>query len=117
MASFADGELNNYVDATAVRRRSPGLFLQTVVDPAYLGLAENRENVASSGEVDCLTVTDMPRKAGSVPDPSRRRVVQCQRTGPNLTVSIRPYGVDDPSLDDAVAMTNELWDALSATGL
>lgn len=117
--SYADPDLLTFVNATAVRAESPRLFLPRVTDPADAGLAVNRENISTDGSVDCYTVRTQVTTAGGTPDPAQIAVSLCQRTGDGLTVRIYPSGGADPEDPDrvatAVAMTNELWDAVSGS--
>jgi len=117
--SYADTDLLTFVNATAVRADSPRLFVPREVSAADLGLAINRENIVTDGEVDCLTVQVQTTVAGKTPDPANTVVSVCQRTASGLTVRVYPSGGQDNDDEDrvatAVAMTNELWDAVAGS--
>ncbi|RIJ70656.1 hypothetical protein D1871_17650 [Nakamurella silvestris] len=117
--TYTDADLMNSITAVAVRAPSPRLFLSRVTDPADLRLAVNRENIRTDGEVDCYTVQVKATVVGTVPDPADTAVDHCQRTGEHLTVRIYLGGRQDRNDPDrvatAVAMTNELWDAVAGS--
>lgn len=116
---YATADLMSLGFATVVRAESPGLFLPQVGDPADLGLAVNRENLETLGDVTCLTYYPQTYQAGTTPDRNELRVNLCQRTGPGLTVRFYGGGVAPEGTTDVlqfyVDVTNDLWDSMAGT--
>ncbi|MEV4051795.1 hypothetical protein AB0J55_11470 [Amycolatopsis sp. NPDC049688] len=65
------------------------------------------------GAVQCLVHND-PAAPGSPADPNQTYVMNCQRTGPGLTVAVRSLGADgnrDPA--KIASLLEQAWDTLS----
>ncbi len=89
---YQDERLLRSFQLVAVRARSPELFAP-YEDVQALGIAKPGTELVRVGAVQCLVHND-PAAPGSAPDPDRSFVLNCQRTGPGLTVTVRSLGTE-----------------------
>ena len=109
---YQDDRLERSFQLLAVRAPSPEL-VAPYEDAQALGLAQPSTELVRVGAVQCLVHHD-PAAAGSTPDPERSSVRTCQRSGPDLTVSVRSLSSDgnrDPR--EMAGIVEEAWRALS----
>jgi hypothetical protein len=89
---YQDDQLRRGVQLTAVRALSPEL-VAPYEDLEALDLAKPSTELVRVGAVQCLLHND-PTPTGSTPDPESSFVINCQRTGPGLTVTVRSLGTE-----------------------
>lgn len=109
---YQDDRLLRGVQLIAVRAPSPEL-VAPYEDVQALGVAKPGTELVRVGAVQCLVHND-PAAPGSTPDPERSFVMNCQRTGPGLTVTVRSMGTDgnrDPQ--ELAGIVDEAWATLS----
>ncbi|MGW4064320.1 hypothetical protein ACWEGE_38955 [Amycolatopsis sp. NPDC004747] len=109
---YQDDQLRRTVQLLAVRAPSPGL-IAPYEDAEALGLAAPGTELVRFGDVQCLVQHD-PVSAGSAPDPDRSAVRTCQRTGTDLTVTLKGLsseGNRDPR--EMAGLVEEAWAILS----
>lgn len=109
---YQDDRLERSFQLLAVRAPSPEL-VAPYEDAQALGLAQPSTELVRVGAVQCLVHHD-PAAAGSTPDPELSSVRTCQRSGPDLTVSVRSLsssGNRDPR--EMAGIVEEAWRALS----
>ncbi|MET9001695.1 hypothetical protein [Amycolatopsis sp. Hca4] len=109
---YQDDELRRTIQLLAVRAPSPGL-IAPYEDAEALGLAAPGTELVTFGDVQCLVQHD-PVSAGSAPDPERSSVRTCQRTGTDLTVTLKSLsseGNRDPR--EIAAIVEEAWAILT----
>ncbi|WP_410615037.1 hypothetical protein [Amycolatopsis sp. lyj-109] len=109
---YQDDGLRRGVQLIAVRAPSPEL-VAPYEDIEALGLAVPGTELVRAGAVQCLR-HNPSTPVGSEPDPEQSFVVNCQRTGPGLTVTLRSLssqGNRDPR--ELTAIVNEAWEILS----
>ncbi|MEU8635799.1 hypothetical protein AB0C38_26840 [Amycolatopsis sp. NPDC048633] len=105
-----DGLLRSF-QLVAVRAPAPELFAP-YEDVQALGVAKPSTELVRVGDVQCLVHND-PAAPGSAPDPERSFVINCQRTGPGLTVTVRSMGTEgnrDPQ--ELARIVDEAWTTL-----
>ncbi|WIY00289.1 hypothetical protein QRX60_40535 [Amycolatopsis mongoliensis] len=110
---YQDDELRRGLQLIAVRAPSPELFAP-YEDVQALGVAKPGTELVRVGAVQCLVHND-PVAPGSTPDPDRSFVLNCQRTGPGLTVTVRSMGTDgnrDPQ--ELAGIVEQAWRELAA---
>lgn len=108
--SYATADLLNTASAFAVRAPSPLLEALPAQDAELLGLGAPVQEVIAEGDVRCL-VNNGYVAVGKVPDPDDVRVLQCQRTGQDLTVVIFPSG--DLTATQVAGAVDGIWAAAS----
>ncbi|MCC9309542.1 hypothetical protein LN042_21090 [Kitasatospora sp. RB6PN24] len=110
--SYSDSDMGNIVVLDAVRAESPEPYVQ-FEDTAMLQEARPVNQLLKVGPVSCVLFNDFTA-AGQTPGPEATHVTYCQRTGPGLTVIIRP-GAGDLSHDPGkvAALVESAWSALS----
>jgi len=110
--SYATPGLESFGTGIAVRAPAPLLEVLPAQDADYLGLAAPPQEITVVGEVRCLVTNPVTAKGQQV-DPAGIKPVQCQRTGPALTIIFYPSG--DVTVQDAAAAAaaGALWDAAS----
>ncbi|WP_086846135.1 hypothetical protein [Amycolatopsis kentuckyensis] len=109
---YQDDRLERSFQLVAVRAPSPEL-VAPYEDAEALGLAAPGTELVRAGAVQCLVHHD-PAAAGSTPDPDRSFVTNCQRTGPDLTVTVRSLSAEgnrDPR--ELAGIVEEAWRVLS----
>lgn len=89
---YQDDRLLRSFQLVAVRAPSPELFAP-YEDVQALGVAKPGTELVRVGAVQCLVHND-PAAPGSASDPERSFVLNCQRTGPGLTVTVRSMGTE-----------------------
>ncbi|WP_410645688.1 hypothetical protein [Amycolatopsis sp. lyj-346] len=87
---YQDDQLERGVQLIAVRAPSPEL-VAPYEDIEAFGLAVPSTELVRVGAVQCLRHNGSTA-AGSTPDPEQSFVTSCQRTGPDLTVTVRSLG-------------------------
>lgn len=109
---YRDARLLHGLQLTAVRAASPDL-IAPFEDPQALGVAKPSTELVRVGAVRCLLHND-PASPGSPPDPELTYVVNCQRTGPGLTVAVRSLGAEGNRDPEKIAgLLEQAWDTLS----
>lgn len=109
---YSDKGLENMFLLLAVRAPSPRLFTP-YQDPGYLGLARPQNEVRTIGDVDCLVFND-PTPRGKTPPADSVHVVECRRSGRQLTVSIVHVTGDLASAPATAAqLVDAGWNALT----
>ncbi|WP_370962710.1 hypothetical protein [Amycolatopsis sp. cg9] len=109
---YQDDRLERAFQLIAVSAASPEL-VAPYEDTEALGLAAPSTELVRVGEVQCLVHNDTT-VAGSTPDPERSFVTSCQRSGPDLTVTLRPVSAEgnrDPR--ELAGIVEEAWKGLS----
>jgi hypothetical protein len=109
---YHDDRLERSFQLIAVRAPSPGL-VAPYEDTEALDLAAPSTELVRVGDVQCLRHND-PTSAGSTPDPDRSVVTHCQRTGPDLTVTLRSLsseGNRDPR--ELAGIVEQAWRELA----
>ncbi len=109
---YQNDQLRRAVQLIAVRAPSPGL-VAPYVDVEALGLAAPGTELVRVADVQCLRHNgSVP--AGSAPDSTQVVVTNCQRTGPNLTVTLKSLsseGNRDPR--ELAGLVDQAWRELS----
>ncbi len=108
---YQDERLLRSFQLVAVRAPSPELFAP-YEDVQALGIAEPGTELVRVGAVQCL-VHNAPAAPGSTPDPDQSFVMNCQRTGPGLTVAVRSLGTEgnrDPR--ELAGIVEQAWTTL-----
>ncbi|WP_290060002.1 hypothetical protein [Amycolatopsis solani] len=109
---YQDAGLERSFQLIAVRAASPEL-VAPYEDAEALDLAAPGTELVRTGAVQCLVHHD-PEPAGSPPDPDRSSVLSCQRSGPDLTVTVRCLSAEgnrDPR--ELAGIVEEAWKELS----
>ncbi|MFF1612597.1 hypothetical protein ACFVYA_32890 [Amycolatopsis sp. NPDC058278] len=109
---YQDDRLRRGVQLIAVRAPSPGL-VAIYDDFAALGQGAPGTELVRIGDVQCLRHNG-PAAPGSAPAPQESFVTNCQRTGPDLTVTLRSLsseGNRDPR--ELAALVDQAWRELS----
>lgn len=110
---YADEGYETQFSLMVVRNRAPDPLFVPFVDAADLRLARPPVELVEVGEVSCEVRND-PTIEGSEPSPDSVHVVQCQRSGPQLTVIVRDVVGDLGNDPSAVSQLVDLaWDVLS----
>jgi hypothetical protein len=111
--SYASPDLLTMFSLIAVRASAPGLIV-LYQDPKYLQLARAPTELLTFGATTCQVQND-PTPIGKKPAADSVHVIQCQRTGPHLTVRLASVASDElgskPSA--AAAVVDQAWQALS----
>lgn len=110
---YQDEHLLRSFQLIAVRASSPEL-VAPYEDVQALGVAKPGTELVRVGAVQCLVHND-PAAPGSTPDPERSFVMNCQRTGPGLTVTVRSMGTEgnrDPQ--ELAGIVEQAWRELGA---
>ncbi|OXM69942.1 hypothetical protein [Amycolatopsis vastitatis] len=105
---YQDERLARSLQLIAVRAPSPELFAP-YEDVQALGEAKPGTELVRVGAVQCL-LHNNPAAPGSTPDPDLSFVMQCQRTGPGLTVTVRSMGTEgnhDPQ--ELAGIVEQAW--------
>ncbi|WP_372665542.1 hypothetical protein [Amycolatopsis kentuckyensis] len=108
---YQDERLLRSFQLVAVRAPSPELFAP-YEDVQALGIAKPGTELVRAGAVQCL-VHNAPAAPGSTPDPDQSFVLNCQRTGPGLTVAVRSLGTEgnrDPR--EMAGIVDQAWTTL-----
>ncbi|VVJ25003.1 Uncharacterised protein [Amycolatopsis camponoti] len=108
---YQDERLLRSFQLVAVRAPSPQLFAP-YEDVQALGVAKPGTELVSVGAVQCL-VHNAPAAPGATPDPDQSFVLNCQRTGPGLTVAVRSLGTEgnhDPQ--ELAGIVEQAWKEL-----
>ena len=109
---YQDEGLLRSFQLVAVRAPSPELFAP-YEDVQALGVAAPGTDLVRVGAVQCLVHND-PAAPGSTPDPDRSFVLNCQRTGPGMTVTVRSMGTEgnhDPQ--ELAGIVEQAWRELA----
>ncbi|OLE24848.1 MAG: hypothetical protein AUG49_12340 [Catenulispora sp. 13_1_20CM_3_70_7] len=104
---YIDPELGDFVTLEAIRATSPKPYVP-YVDAATIGFAKPLQEVDTIGQTSCV-VQNVPGSGGK----QDTHVQICERTSSHLTVRLRFDGEGWDSLEDAVALTERAWSALS----
>jgi len=111
--SYANANLTILFSLVAVRASTPGLFT-TYSDPKVLQLARPYREVETFDGVQCLVQNDAT-PSGQTPPATSVHTLQCERSGPHLTVIVMDFG---DSLGNhpaaAAAIVSEAWQKISA---
>lgn len=105
---YQDEHLARTLELIAVRAPSPELFAP-YEDLQALGEAKPSTELVRIGEVQCLLHNNLSAP-GSTPDPDLSFVMNCQRTGPGLTVTVRCLGAEgnrDPQ--ELAGIVEQAW--------
>jgi hypothetical protein len=105
---YQDERLARSLQLIAVRAPSPELFAP-YEDVQALGEAKPGTELVRIGAVQCL-LHNNPAAPGSTPDPDLSFVMNCQRTGPGLTVTVRSMGTEgnhDPQ--ELAGLVEQAW--------
>ncbi len=107
VTSYSDDSLNSMALLLIVRADSPQPFVQ-YENLKELGFAEPENQLERFGPVSCVIDNEPPVQSGPEP-PSQVYVTYCQRSGPGLTIQVRPNGPIQHTPDQVAGLVNEAW--------
>ncbi|MTD13498.1 hypothetical protein GIS00_06015 [Nakamurella sp. YIM 132087] len=114
--AYGSDDLMFLPSVIAVRAHAPGMVIGPVTDPADLGLASNRQEVQSFGEVQCVAVNLRTAAEGTEMTDDDLVWPTCMRTGEELTVFVNGGNSEGTEgRERMIALTNAAYDAIAGT--
>jgi hypothetical protein len=111
--AYADKKLLNQISVWVYRASaSPNPQFVPYQDANSLGLVHPPEEMAQFSSVSCVLHND-PTSVGVTPSPNSVHTVNCVRSGPQLTVEIRPTGDIGNEPQRVAQLVDEVWNSVS----
>jgi hypothetical protein len=111
--AYADKDLRNQLSVLAFRAKAnPNPPYVPYQDANTLGLVHPPDEVEQFSSVSCVLRND-PTAVGLVPSPNSTHTISCVRTGPQLTVEIRPTGDISNEPQRVAQLVDEVYQALT----
>jgi hypothetical protein len=111
--SYSDKDLRNQISVLVYRATaSPNPQFVPYQDANTLGLVHPPEEMEQFSGVSCVLHND-PTPVGTNANPNSVHTINCVRTGPELTVEIRPTGDISNEPQRVAQLVDEVWNSLA----
>jgi hypothetical protein len=111
--SYSDKDLRNQISVLVYRAKaSPSPQFVPYQDANSLGLVHPPEEMDQFSAVSCVLHND-PTPVGTTSSPNSVHTITCVRTGPELTVEIRPTGDISNEPQRVAQLVDEVWNSLA----